>query len=456
MGRIILFSPVGGTDPVSNTNFYDGALIHIARVYKPDKIYLYMSNLTMEWEAEDGRYAYCLERLYENMDKDLDYEKIERPELTEVQDFDYFYDDYKAEITTIMSTMNKDDTLLINTSSGTPGMKSALVVLATIGDIDGSLVQVTTPEKTINQHDHKKYDVKALWELDPDNEPDFENRCKIIECPSLYQVKNEEIIKSLIRSYDYQAAFGVARTLPDRYTSSYIHLLEYAYHRVSLNRQRMFDLERNYSIPAFLPSRDERKRDLFEYALSLFLKPKMGLYADFIRGITPLIVELFVLLVKEITGVYPYDYCICESNGGYKWDLDKMKGTKVDNWVLVLSGSNGYVNSQSMYNLISSFAKDKDDITLFAGEIREIESSIRNIAAHQITTVTDETIYKATENRVTKKKGKTSKEIIELFKKMFGYCFPDLPSNIWQSYDDMNDCIVAQINSVPRLFSHDS
>jgi len=37
----VLFSPVGKTDPIKYCR--DGAMLNIARNYKPDKIYLYMS-----------------------------------------------------------------------------------------------------------------------------------------------------------------------------------------------------------------------------------------------------------------------------------------------------------------------------------------------------------------------------------------------------------------------------
>ena len=45
MNKVILFSPVGGTDPISETNLQDGSLLHICRFYHPDKVILYMSNM---------------------------------------------------------------------------------------------------------------------------------------------------------------------------------------------------------------------------------------------------------------------------------------------------------------------------------------------------------------------------------------------------------------------------
>ena len=48
MNRKILFTPVGGTDPISSTNCYDGAILHICRHYKPDKVIMYMSKEMLE------------------------------------------------------------------------------------------------------------------------------------------------------------------------------------------------------------------------------------------------------------------------------------------------------------------------------------------------------------------------------------------------------------------------
>ena len=43
--------------------------------------------------------------------------------------------------------MNPDDTLIVNVSSGTPAMKSALNVMATLGEYNWKVIQVSTPVK---------------------------------------------------------------------------------------------------------------------------------------------------------------------------------------------------------------------------------------------------------------------------------------------------------------------
>lgn len=60
-------------------------------------------------------------------------------------------------------------------------------------EFPAKVIQVATPEKKINEHYHKDYDVKTLWELDEDNEEGAENRCKEIECPTLSKIKKKKL-----------------------------------------------------------------------------------------------------------------------------------------------------------------------------------------------------------------------------------------------------------------------
>ena len=63
MNQTILFTPVGGTDPISSTNCKDGSMLHICRFYKPNKVIMYMSKEMLDYQEEDDRYRYCLNNL---------------------------------------------------------------------------------------------------------------------------------------------------------------------------------------------------------------------------------------------------------------------------------------------------------------------------------------------------------------------------------------------------------
>lgn len=195
MGKIILFSPVGGTDPISQNNLRDGSMLHICRVYKPDIVYLYMSEEILENQKKDDRYRYCLRQLEKLNGHHIEVREIERTGLVNVHDFNYYYNDFRTVLKEINETKEDGDTILLNISSGTPQMKSGLLVLVTLGEFDCKAIQVATPTHRMNEHSHQGFDVETAWELDEDNGPDFENRCEEVHVPSLLRMKNEEIIK---------------------------------------------------------------------------------------------------------------------------------------------------------------------------------------------------------------------------------------------------------------------
>ena len=445
MSKVILFSPVGGTDPVSNSNGHDGAMIHCCRVYKPDVVYMYMSKYTLEMESEDNRYTYCLSELYKSFGKALDYKMIERPDLVEVQEFDFFYDDFKEEIQKISRTMSEGDLLLLNTSSGTPAMKSALVVLATLGDIDGRLIQVSTPEKTINKHDHDNYDVRFLWEYNPDNTEGYVNRCKEITCPSIVRLKNEEMIRQFLDSYDYSAALNVARNMNAEDTKNYIRLLEFANYRSQLDYNSMSKVCDMSEIKSMLPVLTSKYRNTVEYSLSLFIRAKQGNNADFLRGLTPLILELFILVLEKQTGLNARDFCYIDKySGGFKWDMEKLKANEqTTEWVDIWNNSfpNGFKESFIVSRDLLFIIRQKCNAAIVkkADLLREVEENARNSAAHEIGMVTADTIKKMT--------GHSHIEIIDTIKSMFKYVGVVTDDSIWNSYEDMNAVIFKVIST---------
>ncbi len=66
-------------------------------------------------------------------------------------------------------------------------------------------------------------------------------------------------------------------------------------------------------------------------------------------------------------------------------------------------------------------------------EMVEIEKSIRNIAAHEVVSVTEEWIQKRT--------GKTVKGILELVRTLVFYADIKVENRAWESYDKMNQRI---------------
>lgn len=228
MAKTVLFSPIGGTDPISNDR--DGSMLHICRIYRPDKVVLFMSKEICEFHNKDNRYIYCLEKLGELIGQEFEYELIMEPELSDVHDYNYFYSRFRTEIENICkkdsvkcqnaASEGSDDDgnirILLNTSSGTPAMKSALHVIAVISENKYIPLQVSTPERKMNPHRENKneYDVKNYWENNFDNlEEYFENRCEEIECENLTVLLKRNMMRKFIEAYDYNAALMVANDI---------------------------------------------------------------------------------------------------------------------------------------------------------------------------------------------------------------------------------------------------
>ena len=443
MGKTILFSPVGGTDPISATNCHDGALLHISRVYRPDKVILYMSKEMLAYHESDNRYLYCLDKLCELQKREkMEYEIIERRELTRVQEFDFFYQDFRKEIERVMAQMEREDTLLINISSGTPAMKSGLLVLKTLGEFPCHLIQVSTPMKKMNNHVHDDFDVFTAWEVDPDNEEGFENRCKEVFCPSLSQLKNEEIIKEHIAVYDYQAALAVAEKMPAETVENYKPLLEMATRRIFLDFAGVDQILREH--PCFtLPIRDGDKRKYYEYALGVEVKLRRKEYVEFIRSITPLIVDLFELILENRCQIRIDDYCV-DTVFGRKWDFKKLEGTSVKR-VLDSKYSNGLqgadIKSDHLCALIQHNSQEQK-LKELAQNLRNVEKKIRNLAAHEIISITDRTIQEKT--------GFTGEQILGMLKTAFAYTTVHVKQEEWNSYDQLNEQIIQAMKMQER------
>ena len=447
MGKKILFSPVGGTDPISENNYRDGSMLHICRHYKPDKVILYLSKEMAEKHHKYNPYGYCIDKLAELQNRHIDVEYIERNELTKVQEFDYFYKDFRDILMDIMGDMDEDDEFLLNISSGTPAMKSGLVVLKTLGELPCRTIQVITPTGKLNEHSHKENDYETLWELDEDNNPDAANRCIEVECPTLAIIKKEEIIKKHIEAYDYSAALQVAKTIKkSAMEKGYYSLIEMAKYRESLDYKKALEISLKEKAYCF-PIKDEKGIKLFEYALNIDVKRRRHEYADFIRSITPLFVDLFELVLKHETGIDINNYCKIVKKKKHSvrvWDLDKLNGSDVLNVLNTKYKRNGglkegELSSDPLVELLKVFMpiSKKDGIDLIYN-LREVEGTVRNIAAHEMVSVTDDVIKNKT--------GFSSNAIMRMIEKVFSYTDLDIRDEYWDSYDLMNQLIIERID----------
>ena len=454
----ILFSPVGMTDPmtedkIAHQGYYDGALLHICRYEQPDLVYLYMSKETLELDALDGRYSKSMElvqTLLREQGKELRVEKIKRPELVEVQLFDLFLKDFQKILTDIRQEY-PDAELLVNVSSGTPAMKSALQILSAVNDIGLHPRQVSTPTRAANNKIAEARNIQAEWDANVDNKPESSSRMTESDNINLLYEFNKKLLISLIRSYDYTAARLMADQMPHILPAEFRTLLNAAIHRINLKPEKAAEQIRSLGFEGLI---DANPNQIAEYFLLLDIHIKKQAYTDYLRAITPFVLELFYCATEKQCGITLTDYT--QNSNRFMWDTNKLDGSVIDGkfhqkkeyhkdtparpcW----SNENGYkyafpvkfMLSWHLSNLCENLSQDKKYVNAMVA-IRRFEEDARNLAAHTICSFTEMEIQQETGYPPTK-----------MHEKMFRFLtdYTDIPvtEDTRKQYDRMNEKLIS-------------
>lgn len=199
----ILISCIGDTDPIRNR--HDGALLHLVRVFRPKKILLIYSehalsketNILLALNSIDG-YNPMIEKSDEVISD------------SEVFIFDKMYEVLNG----IISKYSKEDEdLILNLSSGTPQMKSALFTINRLKDINVKAYQVVTPSHSSNEgikHDNN-LDIDYLISTNLDNRDDFEKRILEDKAEKFQQTLIKRTMKDLLNSFDYESLYNLSK-----------------------------------------------------------------------------------------------------------------------------------------------------------------------------------------------------------------------------------------------------
>ena len=204
----VLISAVGDTDPIRN--FHDGALVHIARKYRPDKIIIVFSERTISKKDD-------IEKVIRSIDSEYLPEIVYHEPIilnADVHVFDIMYDQFDA---IIQEYYTKDDEFILNLSSATPQIKSALFVINRLSEINVKAVQVSSPENDSNAgvgHDDSE-DIDALIDTNIDNKQDFVDRTIEDTSDKFKQGLMKKTLRDFIKKYDYKASLEIANQLSD-------------------------------------------------------------------------------------------------------------------------------------------------------------------------------------------------------------------------------------------------
>ena len=187
----------------------------------------------------------------------------------------------------------------------------------------------------------------------------------------------------------------------------------------------------------FTPIKSGDSRKYFEYALNLSIKLEREEYGDFIRATSPLIVDLFKTVLKKKCKIDIGSYTKPHTKGHELWSEEKLRGTELEN---LLRAGVKYFNYGPIYSsalVVIIEAKASPEVVELAKRIREVEERVRNIAAHEIVSITDDFILNKAGHRASK--------IMEDLKTLVKMCGIGTKDSDWNSYKDMNDKIIAMM-----------
>ena len=278
----VLISAVGDTDPIRN--FHDGALVHIARKYRPDKIIIVFSERTLEKKEKINKVILSIDTEY--MPEIVYHRQIILNENVFV--FDTMYEQFAA---LIQEYYTKEDEFILNLSSATPQVKSALFVINRLSELNVKAVQVSSPEKDSNagiRHDSEE-DIQALIETNIDNKSDFVDRTIEDTSEKFKQGLMKKTIRDFIQKYDYKASLELANQL-----SEFPGLKEC--------RKKLHDIVDSLDrqdIPQLLKTKswNEQKKKVLNAYLTIDLQIERGNFSEGlirIKSLTEFILEDFI------------------------------------------------------------------------------------------------------------------------------------------------------------------
>lgn len=316
-GRSVLFSPVGTTDPISYQR--EGALLHICRHYHPECVVLYLSQEMLAQQQKDDRYRRSLRLLAEEEGFETEILCEERPEMDSPHLFDVFYEDFERCIHTLHERY-PGRRILLNLSSGTTAMKSALAVLPYLLDLPVCGIQVSSPQKAHNDKREplQEYDVDLAWEYNLDRKSEeFADRCEEPKMENLRAKLQRRTLEAHLKVYDYTAALEAGLQMGKLLPGGARELLQAAALRARNEWKKIAPPLRERLIA---PGSLEEKA-ILEYTFSLQALQQRGEVAEFLRGLTPALYQLSLYALKKLAKI-DLEAC-CDKNGKVQPDLMK-------------------------------------------------------------------------------------------------------------------------------------
>lgn len=423
----ILISAVGTTDPISYN--HDSALLHIARNYRPDKIVLVYSQEMLVKQDLINKVLLSIEGY--NPIIEIDSTTLNNDE---VHLFDKMYEVMGL---IIQKYTNNDDEIILNLSSGTPQIKSALFALNRINDYNTQAIQVPTPKNGANREYKPLTDseIDALIVENQDNSLDFVDRSIKDKSEKFSQALVKRHLRSLIASYDYQAAEVIINRKEDTKSLSNIKKI----------RKKISDFSRVFKNQSILsdilsfPLDDSQKKALNYYLMIDVLKEREHI-ADVLikaKSLAEFVIE--ETIKKDHEGLIVFDGNPPKLNPNFPDceaildDIDKKmkKSRGIEDTDERIFSVQSTLNLLSYLNILEFYDYDSQLQTAINGIINL--NSERNKVAHGLSEIDTRLLSR-----------KKLKQLSENLRLLLVDCL-DIDSSYFNYYDKQNEELIKML-----------
>ena len=409
----ILFSPIGSTDPIRGC--HDGPLMHIVRHYQPQIVYLFLSAEMGAHDRLDDRYAKSILAIK----PDCQIEKL-YTEIIDPHRFDRFIGVFSKCLDKI-ATKHSQGQILLNLTSGTPQMQLALSLEAVLNP-KLVAIQVDSPAKAANIKDNPEtapFEFSLLLELNKDHQETTPNRCREIPLTILLKHNVVQKLTVLINSYQYDRALEFYKEYHTILPAEVGILLKHAVERVNLDLGGAKKTLANETLTFEpFPVKAATSQQLTEFFMVISIRHRCGQLPDFLMKLTPFLYRLTKYYVETCLRFPLSSYTTIHrrgQNSSLKLDSDKLANNPplkqlFDNQ---FSGSFrtadlSFTNLLPILEYLAQTNQTAASILPRLLQLRAYEEELRNVAAHEIVKIDEETFAKTSKQLLNNPKTSVS------------------------------------------------
>lgn len=455
----VLLTFAGNTDPTRGN--YDGPILHICRYYKPEKIYLILTE-EMKKRNENRIYEKSINENLKNYNPKVEYINTN---IKDAHLFDIYFDVINNTFKRIKEK-HPNSEVLVNLTSGTSQMTANLIsYIIDSTNINILPIQVSTPAEKGN--DTKV--VNDLYKVIDEGENNYDNieefKTNRIIFPDLRRysrilVKNQ--IQELLKQYKYTTCIELLKRNVFNQNNELSILLNFADDRKHLkgleNYKKENDINKKLDIlnnkkynDIYYYKKDKKKfkvdkwYQIVDYFTLARIEGESRNIGRYILMLEPLIVNIYFSILENILKINLDNLFDKDKDGKYLLKTSKLKRELVEyieeNTKLKGKLKDGKISDRVLVSIIKYYLEKENNEKMELSYIENFSQiflkvkNIRNDVAHELIQIDTNDFEKEAKISISE----TNKKILEFFKKYysdFGY-----KESMIYVYDEINKFI---------------